>query len=57
MDLDDAEKLQDFRYRLVPVFSNILAADADMQTYIDQVRAPIGSAEEKLAVAENALPG
>ncbi len=57
MDLDvRGGKLQDFRYRLVPVFSNILAADADMQAYIDQVRAPYkAQLEEKLAVAEETL--
>jgi len=32
--------VRDFRYRLVPVFSNILAADQQMTTYIKQVRAP-----------------
>ncbi|MCB1872429.1 MAG: thiosulfohydrolase SoxB [Gammaproteobacteria bacterium] len=57
MDLDVREgRLQDFRYRLVPVFSNILPADAEMQAYIDQVRAPYQEQlEEKLAVAEETL--
>ncbi len=49
-------KVQDFRYRLLPVFSNLLAADAEMQAYIDKVRAPYKEQlEEKLAVAEETL--
>ena len=57
MDLDvRGGKLQDFRYRLVPVFSNMLPADAEMQAYIEQVRAPYKEKlEEKLAVAEETL--
>ncbi|MCP3867734.1 MAG: thiosulfohydrolase SoxB [Gammaproteobacteria bacterium] len=57
MDLDVRHgKLQDFRYRLVPVFSNLLPADPQMQTYIDEVRAPHKKRlEEKLAVAEETL--
>ncbi len=57
MDLDvRAGKLRDFRYRLVPVFSNLLPADKEMQAYIDQVRAPYKEKmEEKLAVAEETL--
>ena len=57
MDLDvRAGKLRDFRYRLVPVFSNLLPADKEMQAYIDRVRAPYKEKmEEKLAVAEETL--
>ena len=57
MDLDvRAGKLQDFRYRLIPVFSNLLPADKEMQAHIDQVRAPYKEKlEEKLAVAEETL--
>ena len=57
MDLDVRNgKLQDFRYRLVPVFSDLLAADAEMQSYIEKVRAPYkAKLEEKLAVAEETL--
>ncbi len=57
MDMDvRGGKLQDFRYRLVPIFSNMLPADAGMQAYIDQVRAPYKEKlEEKLAVAEETL--
>lgn len=57
MDLDVGEgKLRDFRYRLVPVFSNMLPADAEMQAYIDQVRDPYRTMlEEQLAVAGETL--
>jgi sulfur-oxidizing protein SoxB len=49
-------KVQDFRYKLLPVFSNLLPADADMQRFIDQVRAPYkAKLEEKLAVTEDLL--
>jgi len=49
-------KLQDFRYRLLPVFSNLLAADPEMQAYIDKTRAPYkDKLEEKLAVTEDTL--
>ncbi|RLW54973.1 MAG: thiosulfohydrolase SoxB, partial [gamma proteobacterium symbiont of Stewartia floridana] len=38
MDLDvKGGKVRDFRYRLLPVFSNILPADKEMQAYIDEV--------------------
>jgi len=57
MDLDiKGGKVRDFRYRLLPVFSNLLPADAEMQAYIDKVRAPYEDRlEEKLAVAEETL--
>jgi sulfur-oxidizing protein SoxB len=57
MDLDVRNgKLQDFRYRLLPVFSNLLPAHKGMQDYIDEVRAPYKSQlEEKLAVANETL--
>jgi sulfur-oxidizing protein SoxB len=57
MDLDVRNgKVQEFKYRLVPVFSNLLPADAEMQKYIDDVRAPYkGKLDEKLAVAEETL--
>ncbi len=49
-------KIQDFRYRLLPVFSNLLPADKEMQALIDKVRAPYkDKLEEKLAVSEGAL--
>ena len=57
MDLDVGNGgLKDFRYRLVPVFSNLLPADQEMQAYVDEVRAPYkAQLEEKLAVAEETL--
>jgi sulfur-oxidizing protein SoxB len=57
MDLDVKDgKVRDFRYRLLPVFSNLLPADPEMQAYIEQVRAPYQSKlQEKLAVAEETL--
>jgi len=49
-------KIQDFRYKLMPVFSNLLKADAEMQALIDKHRAPYkAKLEEKLAVSEGAL--
>lgn len=49
-------KVQDFRYKLLPVFSNLLPADKEMQTLIDKVRAPYkAKLEEKLAVTQDTL--
>ncbi|QHE87495.1 thiosulfohydrolase SoxB [Hydrogenophaga sp. BPS33] len=49
-------KVQDFRYKLLPIFSNLLAADAAMQAHIDKVRAPYkDKLEEKLAITEDLL--
>lgn len=33
-------KVQDFRYKLLPVFSNLLPADPEMQKLVDKMRAP-----------------
>jgi sulfur-oxidizing protein SoxB len=57
MDLDvRGGKVQDFRYRLVPIFSNQLAADAEMQGYIDNVRKPyLDILEENLGIAGETL--
>jgi sulfur-oxidizing protein SoxB len=50
------KKVTDFRYKLLPVFSNYLKADADMQAHIDKVRAPYkAKLDEKLAVTEDLL--
>jgi sulfur-oxidizing protein SoxB len=44
------------RYRLLPVFANLLPADAAMAAYIERVRAPYRARlEEKLAVTEGLL--
>ena len=49
-------KIQDFRYKLLPVFANLLPADADMAAHIERVRAPYkGKLEEKLATTEGLL--
>jgi sulfur-oxidizing protein SoxB len=57
MDLDVKDgKVRDFRYRLLPVFSNLLPADAEMQAYIEKVRAPYkAQLEQKLATAGELL--
>src|SRR5512134_3362651 len=45
--------VRDFRYRLLPVFSNLLPADREMAAYIAQVRRPHeGRLHERLAVTE-----
>ncbi|MDK9704638.1 MAG: thiosulfohydrolase SoxB [Sulfuritalea sp.] len=49
-------KISDFRYKLLPVFSNLLPADAEMAALIDKVRAPYkDKLGEKLAVSEGLL--
>ena len=49
-------RIQDFRYRLMPVFSNLLPADAAMQAHIDTARAPYAAKlGETLAVSEGLL--
>jgi len=46
----------DHRYRLLPVFSNLLPADRDMSAYIAQVRKPFADRlREPLAVTETLL--
>lgn len=49
-------KIQGYRYKLMPVFSNFLPADKEMQSLIDKVRAPYkAKLEEKMAVTEGTL--
>jgi len=57
MDLDVKDgKVRDFRYRLLPVFSNLLEPNAEMVKYIEEVRAPHkDKLEEQLAMAEESL--
>jgi sulfur-oxidizing protein SoxB len=57
MDFDVKDgKLADFRYRLLPVFSNMLKPDAEMQALITKIRAPYeGKLAEKLAVNDGLL--
>lgn len=57
MDLDVKDgKLRGYRYRLLPVFSNLIEPNAEMVKYIQEVRAPyLDQLTEKLAVAEQTL--
>ena len=49
-------KVADYRYKLLPVFSNLLPADSEMSAYIQRVRAPYeGKLAEKLATTEGLL--
>jgi sulfur-oxidizing protein SoxB len=46
----------DYRYRLLPVFANLLPADPQMQSLIERVRAPYAAKlNEPLAVSEGLL--
>jgi len=57
MDLDvKGGAVAGYRYRLLPVFANLLPADAEMTAYIESVRAPHRvRLEQKLAVTEGLL--
>jgi sulfur-oxidizing protein SoxB len=45
-----------YRYRLLPVFANLLAADAEMSAYIETVRRPYkAKLDERLALTEGLL--
>jgi sulfur-oxidizing protein SoxB len=57
MDFDvKGGKVADFRYRLLPVFSNMLKADPAMDALIRKVRAPYeAKLAEKLAVTDGLL--
>lgn len=57
LDLDvTGGKVRDFRYKLLPVFSNLLAADPEMDGLIEKIRAPfLDKLSEKLAVTEGLL--
>ena len=57
LDLDVQDgKVQDFRYKLLPVFSELLPADAEMTAYIQSVREPYEQQLNKqLAVTEDTL--
>lgn len=49
-------KLQDYRYNLLPVFSNLIEPDAEMQQFIDTSRAPyLARLNEKLATSDSML--
>ena len=56
LDLEVKGGVTDFRYRLFPVFANLLPADTAMQALIDKVRAPFkAKLDEPLAVTEGLL--
>ena len=57
MDFDvRGGKVQSYKYRLLPVFSNLLPADTKMSQYITKVRAPFEKKlNEKLAVTDDFL--
>ncbi|HUK05555.1 MAG TPA: thiosulfohydrolase SoxB [Burkholderiales bacterium] len=56
LDLDVKGKVEGFRYRLLPVFANLLEPDREMQALIERVRAPHrASLEEPLAITEGLL--
>ena len=57
MDLDVKNgKVAGYKYRLLPVFSNLIEADKSMADYIKKVRAPYeAKLNEKLAVTEDFL--
>ena len=50
------KRITDYRYKLLPIFANMLPADSEMQALIAKVRAPYESKlNEKLAVTEGTL--
>ncbi len=49
-------KVRDFRYKLLPVFADLLPTDSTMQQHIDAVRAPyLKKLNEELAVSDDLL--
>jgi S-sulfosulfanyl-L-cysteine sulfohydrolase len=56
LDLQVGQQVTDYRYRLVPVFSNLLPPDAEMAAYIERARAPYQEKlSQPLAVTEGIL--
>jgi len=57
LDFEVKEKrVADFRYKLLPVFSNMLPADKEMDALITKIRAPYESKlNEKLGISEGLL--
>lgn len=57
MDLELGKgKVKGYRFKLLPVFSNLLPADPQMSAYIEKVRAPfLDKLNEKLAVADEVM--
>ncbi len=49
-------KISDYQYKLLPIFSNMLAADPVMQNYIDTMRSPfLKKLQEPLGIAGSLL--
>ena len=49
-------KIRDYRYKLLPIFSNLIEPDAEMAAYVDKVRAPyLDKLNEELAVTDELL--
>lgn len=49
-------KLKGYKYRLIPVFANLLEPDKEMQAHIDKVRKPFEKKlNEKLAITDDLL--
>jgi sulfur-oxidizing protein SoxB len=57
LDLDvDGGRVRDFRYRLLPVFADLLPPDPEMAALIAKIRAPyLAKLGERLAVSEGLL--
>lgn len=57
MDLDIKKgRIQRYQYKLLPIFSNLIQPDKDMQAYIDKVRAPyLDWLSEELGTTESTL--
>jgi sulfur-oxidizing protein SoxB len=57
LDLELARgRVSDIRYRLLPVFSELLKPDAEMQALIEKIRAPhVAAYAEKIATADRLL--
>ena len=57
LDLDVKDgKVQDYRYKLLPVFANMLPADKEMDALITRIRAPYeAKLGEQLAITEGLL--
>jgi len=57
LDLDVKNgKIRNYKFKMLPIFSNLIKADKQMAAYIKKIRAPFKEKlEEKLAIAENLL--
>ena len=57
MDMDiRGKQVRDYRFRLLPVFSNLLQPDAEMAALIEQIRAPyLSQLNEELSVTDSLL--